>query len=635
MSETQNILKKYWGFDQFRPLQEEIINSALSGKDTLAILPTGGGKSICFQVPAMMNKGICLVISPLIALMKDQVANLKAKDIPALAIHSGMNFLEVKKTLDNALYGNFKFLYVSPERLETEFFKEYLPTLNINLIAVDEAHCISQWGYDFRPSYLNIAKIREEKPEIPIVALTASATKQVQDDICEKLLFKSFGVYQRSYERPNLSYSCFKVDVKINKLLDILQKIEGCGIVYCRSRRRCQEISNLLTLHGIQADYYHAGLPHEERNQKQENWIRNQTRIIVCTNAFGMGIDKPDVRVVVHVDVPESLENYYQEAGRAGRDGKKSYAVLLYQQKDVGELKELSALRYPDIDMIRKVYQALANYLQLPSGSGKNQSFEVDLDELSERFHLDPMIVSNALKGLEQEKILSYSDNLFLPSTVVFTASNHTLREFEESYPQLEPIMKILLRNYSGILDMPVAIRESGIGRMMKKDEDKVRIELDQLNRARIINYEPQKETPQVTFLEERVAVENLRIDLENYERRKRAFEDRVNNMIGYLQNGHGCRSVLIARYFNDHSSKACGICDNCVQAKKSSPNKSEFYEISNKIFQLLNEGPVAVKDLLSSITSPNTENTLKIVDYLIAERKIEVDEGGKIRKSI
>ncbi|PWT95089.1 MAG: RecQ family ATP-dependent DNA helicase [Bacteroidetes bacterium] len=634
MTAAQNILKQYWGYNQFRPLQEEIIQSVIDGKDTLAILPTGGGKSICFQVPAMHKKGICLVVSPLIALMKDQVANLRAKGIQALAIHSGMNFSEVKKTLDNALYGNFKFLYVSPERLETDFFKEYLPALDVNLIAVDEAHCISQWGYDFRPSYLNIAKLREEKPKVPILALTASATREVQNDICEKLLFRGHSVFQKSYERPNLSYSCFKVDVKINKLLEILQKTDGCGIVYCRSRRRCQEISNLLNLHGVQADYYHAGLLHEERNQKQENWIRNQTRIIVCTNAFGMGIDKPDVRVVVHVDVPESLENYYQEAGRAGRDGKKSYAVLLYQQKDLDELKELSDLRYPGLELIRKVYQALANYLQLPVGFGKDQSFDLDLDELSERFKLDPVIVMNVLKILEQEKILSYNENLLLPSTVVFTSGNQSLREFETEYPQLDPLIKTLLRNYSGILDMPVTIRENAIARMLKKEVDKVRVELDQLNKARILQYKPQSESPQIMFLEKRIATENLVIDQVNYLKRKKAFEDRVGSMINYTEATNACRSLTIARYFNDLSSKECGICDNCLKRKKSALNKSEFYEISHRIFQSLDEGPLSVRELLSNLTSLNSEHTLNIIDHLISERKIEMDEGGRIRKS-
>src|SRR5215203_852413 len=364
MADVQSILKQYWGYDEFRPLQKEIIESILSGKDTLAILPTGGGKSICFQVPAMAQAGICIVISPLIALMKDQVENLKKRNIPSLLIHSGMKRPDVIQTLRNASHDYFKFLYVSPERLETSLFKEYLPALNINLIAVDEAHCISQWGYDFRPSYLRIAELRKELPEVPVLALTASATPEVQRDIVEKLQFKSSVVFQQSFERKNLSYSAFKVDSKLARLVDILQKVHGSSIVYCKSRKRTNEIMNLLQMHGISATNYHAGLKPEERNQRQKDWIDNKVKVIVCTNAFGMGIDKPDVRLVVHIDVPDCLENYYQEAGRAGRDGKKSYAVLLHHERDLQELSNLHVKRFPTFSQIKQVYAALCNYLQ-------------------------------------------------------------------------------------------------------------------------------------------------------------------------------------------------------------------------------------------------------------------------------
>ena len=390
MQEINSILKEYWGFDAFRSLQEDIIQSVLDKKDTLALLPTGGGKSICFQVPSLAQEGICLVISPLIALMKDQVANLKKKGIPALAIYSGMTFIETQKTLQNAVHGNYKFLYVSPERLETNLFLEYLSSFNVNLIAVDEAHCVSQWGYDFRPPYLRIAALRELLPNVPVLALTASATKEVQDDICEKLAFTvSQQRFQKSFERANLSYSVFSVASKQNKLLEILKNVSGCGIVYCRTRKQTKDVADLLKMHGLSADFYHAGLNNEQRTLKQQQWIDDSTKIIVSTNAFGMGIDKPDVRVVVHYDVPDCLENYYQEAGRAGRDEKRAYAVLLYNDRELDDLQLQGDIRYPKAEDVQTVYTALMNYLQVPVYSGEGVSYDFDLAEFSKRFKLN------------------------------------------------------------------------------------------------------------------------------------------------------------------------------------------------------------------------------------------------------
>ncbi|HWC52926.1 MAG TPA: ATP-dependent DNA helicase RecQ, partial [Chitinophagaceae bacterium] len=416
------ILKQYWGFDSFRPLQKEIIESILEGKDTLALMPTGGGKSLCYQIPALAKEGMCLVISPLIALMKDQVENIRKKGITAFAIYSGMSRKEIMNTLKVATNSNCKFLYVSPERLETALFKEYLPGMDINLIAVDEAHCISQWGYDFRPPYLRIAALREELPDIPVLALTASATPEVQEDICEKLKFKNQNIFRQSFERPNLSYSVFEVDSKINKIIEILKKVPGSAIVYCKSRKRTKEISELLHLQNISSDYYHAGLAQEDRNRKQEEWIQNKTRVIVCTNAFGMGIDKPDVRTVIHADVPDCLENYYQEAGRAGRDGKKSFAVLLYDEKDLHELEELTTQRFPPLSEIRNVYQAVSNYLQIPSDSGQGESYDFDIADFIKKFKLNSHTVLFSLKALEQEGWLAFNEQVFIPSAVQFTA---------------------------------------------------------------------------------------------------------------------------------------------------------------------------------------------------------------------
>src|SRR5450755_534882 len=459
MENSGEILKRYWNYDAFRPLQEEIINSILKGHDTLALMPTGGGKSICFQVPAMMKEGLCLVVSPLIALMKDQVANLKQKGIPALSIYSGMSYTEVIKTLKNATYGNFKFLYVSPERLETELFLEYFPLININLVAVDEAHCVSQWGYDFRPPYLRIAAIRNSLKNVPVLALTASATIEVQNDICDKLSFKNkYNRFQQSFERSNLSYSVFSPSSKQNKLIEILKNVNGSGIVYCRSRKRTREIEELLNLNGIKASHYHAGLSNDLRNTRQEEWISNKTRIMACTNAFGMGIDKPDVRTVIHYDVPDALENYYQEAGRAGRDGKKAYAVLFFNEQEIADLKKQSEIRFPDTQTIKNIYSSLVNYFQLPSGAGEGLSFDFDINDFVKKFKLDAFAVNNVLKIFEQEELINYSEQFFSPSTVVFTTERKEMELFEKTYPQYNPLIKGLLRSYEGVFDYPCSI---------------------------------------------------------------------------------------------------------------------------------------------------------------------------------
>ncbi|RYZ49247.1 MAG: ATP-dependent DNA helicase RecQ, partial [Chitinophagaceae bacterium] len=403
MHGIHSILQQYWGYEAFRSQQEEIIQSVLQGKDTLALLPTGGGKSICYQVPALAQDGICLVVSPLIALMKDQVENLKKRGIGALVIYSGMQRKDIIRTLENARQDYFKFLYVSPERLETSLFKEYLPALNINLIAVDEAHCISQWGYDFRPSYLKIASLREEIPDVPVLAVTASATEAVQKDICEKLHFRKPNIFRQSFERKNLSYSVFQVEAKATKLVDILKKVQGSAIVYCKSRKKTSEVAALLQMHGLPANFYHAGLAQEERSKRQQEWIDNKTRIIVCTNAFGMGIDKPDVRVVVHMDAPDCLENYYQEAGRCGRDGKKAYAVLLYEGRDIEELETLHVNRYPGFDTIRQVHDALVNFLQIPVNDGQDRSYAFRFDEFVRNFKLNVHQALYSLQALESD----------------------------------------------------------------------------------------------------------------------------------------------------------------------------------------------------------------------------------------
>lgn len=654
MNSIHSILKQYWGYDQFRPLQEDIINSVLAGNDTLALMPTGGGKSLCYQVPAMATEGTCLVISPLIALMKDQVEALRKRGITAYAIYSGMSRKEVINVLKVVTESNCKFLYVSPERLETSLFREYLPGMGISLIAVDEAHCISQWGYDFRPPYLRIAKLRDELPGIPVLALTASATPDVQLDIVEKLtsskvdklrgshvsmstsqpsnLSTSWSIFRQSFARPNLSYSVFNVDSKINKIVEIIKKVPGTGIVYCKSRKRTQEISELLQLHGISSDYYHAGLAQDERSRRQEDWIADPTKVIVCTNAFGMGIDKPGVRTVVHADPPDCLENYYQEAGRAGRDGKTSYAVLLYDQKDLPELQSLASQRFPSIDDIRIVYQSLANYLQLHTGDGEGQYFDIDISTFLKNFKLDSHTALYSLKALEQDGWLAFNEQVFLPSSIEFNATKEVLYEFEKEKPRHEPLIKSLLRAYEGIFDRAVPVSEKVIANFLKRDVEEVKKELGILHQAGIIIYKPQKDNPQVLLLRPRVKAEEVTIDREAFNKRKQRFLDRVQQMMRYVNEKAECRSRMLAVYFGDDSVKDCGVCDNCLRKKQTALSKEEFDSLHHRILNLVKYESLSPATLLEKLSGVGKEKAWKMIEFLQAENKIEMDRAGLIK---
>jgi len=631
MESAVDLLKKYWGYSSFRPLQLEIITSILTGHDTLALMPTGGGKSICFQVPAMAKDGLCLVISPLIALMKDQVANLKKKGIPALSIFSGMSYVEVIKTLENATHGNFKFLYVSPERLETELFLAYLPAIDINLIAVDEAHCVSQWGYDFRPPYLRIATIREHLKDVPVLALTASATREVQNDICDKLAFTRENRFQQSFERSNLSYSVFQPSSKQNKLIKILKKVDGSGIVYCKSRKRTREIEELLNLNDINAAHYHAGLPANVRSARQEDWINNKTRIIACTNAFGMGIDKPDVRTVIHYDVPDALENYYQEAGRAGRDGKKAYAVLFFNEPEITALEQQSAIRFPDIRTIKNVYRSLVNYFQLPSGDGEGLSFDFDINDFAKKFNLDALRVNSVLKILEQEELIMYSEQFFSPSTVVFTAEKTVLELFEKTYPQYTPAIKGLLRSYEGIFDYPCPIDEKRLAKFIGIKKEKVISDLTELKHFGILHYLPQKEKPQVQFVQNRVSTADLVINQKNILKRKQAFEKRLSAIINFIREHDNCRSRIIAAYFNDKNVKRCGICDNCLRQKNLAISKEEFEKIRKEIKTAILETPVSSEQLIHKMQGFKEIKIRKILNFLQEENQVSITEEGLI----
>ena len=633
MEQPGKILKKYWGYDEFRPLQLDIINSVLAGNDTLALMPTGGGKSICFQVPALANEGLCLVISPLVALMKDQVQNLKNKGITALSIYSGMSFIEIKKTLQNAAYGNFSFLYVSPERLESDLFLEFLPILKINLVAVDEAHCISQWGYDFRPPYLRIAAIREFVPDVPLLALTASATLEIQKDICEKLHFKQgHQSFHQSFERANLSFSAFELPSKENKLVSILKKVPGSGIVYCKSRKRTKEISELLNLNGMKADFYHAGLATDDRNRKQENWINNTIRIICCTNAFGMGIDKPDVRTVIHYDVPDALENYYQEAGRAGRDGQKSYAVLFYNEAELKELKKQPDIKFPSLEMIRTIYAAICNYFQLPSGAGEGVSLEFDINDFVKKFKLEVFVVNNALKILEQEELINYSEQYFAPSTAVFTATRQQLEQFEKSYLQYDDTIKGLLRVYEGILDYPASINETQLAKFISVKKEGLVKNLAEIHRLGIIDYTPQKEKPQILFIKNRVTAADLFISETNIKKKRQAYEKRLQAMLGFVENKKICRSKIIANYFNDYNIDRCGVCDNCIHNKQAGITTEEFKAISNEIKKLLNTSAISSAQLYHNLPAFSQKKIGKILKFLQEENEVTVNADGLIR---
>lgn len=644
---AQDTLKQYFGFDHFRPMQQEIIEAVLQGKDVLALMPTGGGKSLCYQVPALAREGLCLVISPLIALMNDQVQNLRKKNITAFCIHTGMQRKEVISILETATHSNCRFLYVSPERLETKLFKEFLPGLGVHLIAVDEAHCISQWGYDFRPPYLRIAQLREELPGVPVIALTASATPLVQQDICEHLTPMppsyspeagrntkergDFKIFRQSFERANLSYSVFKASSRINKITAILKSVGGSAIVYCKTRKRTKEISELLNTQGFTADFYNAGLSTEDRTKKQDRWIKNQVRVMVCTNAFGMGIDKPDVRIVIHADVPDCLENYYQEAGRAGRDGKKSFAVLLYDDAEVEALKSLPDVRYPNQATLREVYRNVVHYLQLPEGEAPGESYDFNLKDFIKKFGVDVQTTIYGLKALEQDGWLSFNEQVFAPATVHFTIYKEDLYEYEKLYQDYEPLIKILLRTYEGIYDYPVAISESYIAYLLKYDTDVVKEQLHKLNFDRVIHYQPQKDEPQIMLTRTRIKTDLLTIDSEHYNERKTIFTQRIDKMAGYLEEGSLCRSRIISNYFGDANMNDCGICDNCLKKKKAVLSPEAFDHIASRLKELLQQ-PLSTEEVINNLRGNHKDHIWTVINFLIDEGIIVMQEDGKIK---
>lgn len=619
-----SILRQYWGFDSFRPLQEEIIQSVISGKDTLALLPTGGGKSICFQVPALMLEGICIVVTPLIALMKDQVEHLRKNGIQAVAIYSGMKKREVDITLDNCVYGKIKFLYLSPERLYNDIVRERIRFMNVNLFAIDEAHCISQWGYDFRPPYLELAKLRELHPKVPFLALTATATPRVITDIQQKLDFSKENVFVKSFLRDNLAYMAIEEEDKMGRMVRIIHKLGGCGIVYVRNRRETQEVARILVNNGISADYYHAGLSGQERDQKQHGWMTNLVRVIVATNAFGMGIDKPDVRFVIHLDLPDSLEAYYQEAGRAGRDGKKAYPVILYQKTDEQKLLDNLQASFPDISFIQQTYHYLCNHFQIPYGSGEGVTVDFDVVTFAKKYQLPLVPVMNALKFLERDTWLVLSEAVTIPSRFKFEIDSSELYKFQVQYAKYDKLVKAILRSYGGVFENFILINEYEFAGKLGIPYGRVVELLKSLETLEIATYLPSTDSPQLTFLQNRVDYKHLHIDHVFIRDRHQVKEEEVNGMINYIERSN-CRSQSLLLYFGEKNAGFCEVCDLCLirnhQAKQRTNIKAE-------IKSSLLAGAKNIHDLVGSLTLGTEKQRIEIIRDLLDAEKIRLEDN-------
>lgn len=611
-------------------MQEEIIQSVLAGKDTLALLPTGGGKSITFQVPALAKEGICLVISPLIALMKDQVDNLKKRGIRAAAIYSGMHPDEIDIVLNNCRLGEFKLLYVSPERLTTDKMRDAIRRIKINLLAVDEAHCISQWGYDFRPPYLKIAEIRQFLPAVPLIALTATATTKVIKDIQEKLNFKQTNVLRKSFERKNLTYFVFKEEDKFRRLEKIIKTVKGCGIVYVRNRKHTKEISDFLTKKGFSATFYHAGLDPKDRVKKQNEWITEQKLVIVATNAFGMGIDKPNVRFVIHVDLPDSIEAYFQEAGRAGRDEKRSYAILLYESSDIINAHHNLSVTFPELSMIKKIYQALGNYFQIPLGSGRDACFEFDISQFSEHYKFSSAIVYNALKFLEKEGYLVLSEGIHEPSSIHIKTDKETLYRFQVENESYDAFIKLVLRSYSGVFSGFVKIHEDELSRRANLPKPKVIDLLKKLDKLGVLDYNQQTGKPQIIYSEGLLDAKHLYISPENYRCRLKDAEQRLDAVINYADSLHKCRSQALLVYFGETGSKRCGKCDVCIERNKIELNDLEFDTILMQIKPVLLSKSCTLRELVEIPINIHEDKIIKVIQWLADSGKIILDEEKK-----
>ena len=628
MNHFEQILHRYWGYSSFRSIQEEIIQSVYDGRDTLALMPTGGGKSITFQVPALAKEGICLVVTPLIALMKDQVENLKKRGIKAVAIHSGLTRHEIEIQLDNCAYGDFKFLYLSPERLDTELFKVRLRKLNVNLIAIDESHCISQWGYDFRPSYMKIAELRELLPNTPFLALTATATPEVAEDIQNRLKFKEKNLIKMSFERKNLVYLVRNVEDKNKYLLKIINSIPGSGIVYARNREKTKEIALMLKKEGISADFYHAGLSGEMRSTRQDDWQKGKTRVIVSTNAFGMGIDKPDVRFVIHMDLPDSPEAYFQEAGRAGRDLNLAYAILLYNESDKSKIEQRTEANFPETDEIKRTYQALGSYLNIAIGAGKGEIYDFNLMDFASTYKINTVKAYNSLKFLEREGYIELTDELDNPSRLIFITNKQELYKYQVAHAEMDKFIKVILRAFAGVFSQYVNIDETYIARVSGVPLPMVIENLKQLSKQKIINYIPRKKTPLIIFTAERLDDKNLLLSHENYRLRKERFLKRIDALLDYSSNTTKCRSQFLLDYFGDKDSYRCGKCDICTSRNDLDLSKIEFDNILERIKEILLNQSTTIENLVDSIHQ-KPDRTLKVIHFLLDNKKIiKTDEG-------
>ena len=624
----RKILKDYWGYDNFRGIQEDIIRSIGSGRDTLGLMPTGGGKSITFQVPAMAKDGLCIVITPLIALMKDQVRNLRDRGIKAIAIYSGMTREEIIIALENCIFGNYKFLYISPERLDTEIFRIKLRSMKVSLITVDESHCISQWGYDFRPAYLKISEIRNLLPDVPVLALTATATPEVVKDIQQRLAFKEENVFRMSFERKNLAYIVRRTESKQEELLHILKHVDGSAIVYAHNRKRTKEYAQLLNENGITATFYHAGLNNETKDQRQKSWVKGETRVMVATNAFGMGIDKPDVRLVVHVDIPDSPEAYFQEAGRGGRDGKKAYAVLLYARSDKATLKKRITDTFPEKDYIRTVYEHLNYYYQMAMGDGLGCTREFNIDEFCRNFKHFPIQVDSALKILTRAGYLEYTDEQDNNSRLMFTLTKEELYRIHETSPETEKLINIILRSYTGVFTEYAYINEETLSLRTGMTRQQVYDTLISLTRRRILHYIPGKKTPYIIYTRERQEADRLIFTKEVYEDRKESFIHRIEAMTEYAETEDKCRSRMLLLYFGEKNEHNCGQCDVCLSSHSSGIKQGVFDEISRAIEETLKEKDMTTSALMEKLESYDKENVTKVLSYLLAEEIIHQKNG-------
>ena len=628
MNKYQEILKQYWGYDSFRDLQEEIITSIGEGKDTLGLMPTGGGKSITFQVPALAQEGICIVITPLIALMKDQVQNLRKREIKALAIYSGMTRQEILTALENCIFGNYKFLYISPERLDTEIFRTKLRSMKVSMITVDESHCISQWGYDFRPAYLKIAEIRELLPEVPVLALTATATPEVVTDIQARLKFREGNVFRMSFERKNLAYIVRKTDNKTKELLYILQRISGSAIIYVRNRRRTKEITELLMNEGITADFYHAGLDNAVKDLRQKRWQSGEVRVMVATNAFGMGIDKPDVRIVLHLDLPDSPEAYFQEAGRAGRDGEKAYAVILYSKSDKTTLHKRVVDTFPDKEYILNVYEHLQYYYQMAMGDGFQCIREFNLEEFCRKFKYFPVPVDSALKILTQAGYLEYTDEHDISLRFLFTIRRYELFKLREMGKEAEALIQSILRSYTGVFTDYAYISEESLAVRTGLTRQQIYNILVTLTKRRIVDYIPRKKTPYIIYTRERLELRFLHIPPSVYEERKARYEARIKAMEEYVTTENICRSRMLLRYFGEKNEHNCGQCDVCL-SKRATDNLSEesYEEVKRQILDLLSHSPLTPAETADQIKAEK-EDIGQVIRYLLDEGELKMQDG-------